>query len=359
MERLWGNSVKAGWLSRIAVLGLILILLLVGSVASQAFTPKTAAASTAALCPSDYRIVSSYWEQDVFVSQLEVRFNNHGPGDAFNVKATIATTPANAVATDTEVTLGDIPVDGNAWSSDYYELQVNMSNPQDPQEGLTWTVEYDDADGNHHVIENVPQFCEEQPEEPPPIPTDPEPPLPEPVELAVTIKYMTIQWSRDCGRWGWPKKDTFSIWGRLQLPEGYTLADLKKEAIVSIDIGDSSGNDVVTLRERVLRRLGVRWTYRGSEQPPGKGMNIRQATIWWAPDGSRWAGKAGFYIKGVLELPSEIGSGTDPEAVVTLEIPTDGVSLLAEKALEFRVFPRLNRWSYKANPRLPRFRFDP
>jgi hypothetical protein len=88
-------------------------------------------------------------------------------------------------------------------------------------------------------------------------------------------------------------------------------------------------------------------------------MNIRQTTIWWAPDDSKWAGQAGFYFTGVLELPPEIGSSTEPEAVVTLEIPMAGGSLLGEKAVEYRVFPRLNRWSYTVNPRLPRFRFDP
>ena len=36
---------------------------------------------------------------------------------------------------------------------------VDMTNPQDQDEGMEWTVEYDDAAGDHQVIESVPEFC--------------------------------------------------------------------------------------------------------------------------------------------------------------------------------------------------------
>ena len=60
---------------------------------------------------------------------------------------------------DGDVTLGDIPAGSGAWSSDFFKLEVDMTNPQDPNEGIEWTVEYDDAAGNHHVIVDVPEFC--------------------------------------------------------------------------------------------------------------------------------------------------------------------------------------------------------
>jgi hypothetical protein len=33
-----------------------------------------------------------------------------------------------------------------------------MAHPVDPCEGVFWSIEYDDAAGFHHVIENVPEF---------------------------------------------------------------------------------------------------------------------------------------------------------------------------------------------------------
>ena len=34
-----------------------------------------------------------------------------------------------------------------------------MTNPQDPNKGICWRVEYDDAAGVHHPIENVAKYC--------------------------------------------------------------------------------------------------------------------------------------------------------------------------------------------------------
>lgn len=119
------------------------------------------------LWPDEYRWGEpapgySYAAMPIFESWMEVHFVNIGPGDAYNITATITCTPLNTVATDETVTLGNIPAGSEAWSSDIFTLEVDMSNPQDPDRGICWRVEYDDVAGNHHVIENVAKFCGEE-----------------------------------------------------------------------------------------------------------------------------------------------------------------------------------------------------
>ena len=94
----------------------------------------------------------------VFRSWLYVQIQNTGDGDAFNVTATITGMPANVTINDGDVIVGDIPTGGSAWSADDFTLEVDMTNPQDPNEGIFWTIEYDDSAGNHHIVENVPEF---------------------------------------------------------------------------------------------------------------------------------------------------------------------------------------------------------
>ena len=121
------------------------------------------------LCPDEYRWNKSIspngyeWDPfpELFRSWNDVHFMNSGPGDAFNVVATISYAPANVNIVDGDVSLGDIPAGSSAWSSDFFELEVDMTYVPlpSPDEEIEWTVEYDDSGGNHHVIENVPQFC--------------------------------------------------------------------------------------------------------------------------------------------------------------------------------------------------------
>ena len=123
----------------------------------------------AELCPDEYRWNTSVsptgYEWDpyptLFRAWNDVHFVNNGTVDAFNVTATITCAPVNVNIVDGTVTLGDIPAGSSAWSKDFFVLEVDMTNPQDPNKGICWRVEYDDAYGNHHVIENVPKFCGE------------------------------------------------------------------------------------------------------------------------------------------------------------------------------------------------------
>lgn len=109
-------------------------------------------------CPTGYNLLSSNMDGTDFVSRLKVQFTNFGPADAYNVKATIASAPANTSVTDGVVTLGNIPAGGSAWSKDYYELRLHLSSPSGIGEEITWTVEYN-AGGSHYVVEDIPQVC--------------------------------------------------------------------------------------------------------------------------------------------------------------------------------------------------------
>ena len=117
------------------------------------------------LCPDEYRWGDpapghSYDNWPIFESWTEVHFVNSGESDAYNVTATISYAPVNVTVVDGNVAFGDIPAGGSAWSEgDTFTLQVDMNNPQNPNEGIEWRVEYDDTAGVHHVVENVPEFC--------------------------------------------------------------------------------------------------------------------------------------------------------------------------------------------------------
>lgn len=95
----------------------------------------------------------------VFESWMDLRIENRGDGDAYNVTASITDAPINTEVPDPDVTVGDILAGGSAWSTDTFTTRVDMTIPGvDPCEGIVWRIEYDDAAGIHHVIEGMPQF---------------------------------------------------------------------------------------------------------------------------------------------------------------------------------------------------------
>lgn len=100
----------------------------------------------------------SFVDWPIFEGWMEVLIENRGDGDAFNVTATITDWSDNTTVTDPDVTVGDVPAGSSAWSGDTFTTTVDMDNPGDPSEGIYWRIEYDDENGIHHVIENVPEF---------------------------------------------------------------------------------------------------------------------------------------------------------------------------------------------------------
>jgi Tol biopolymer transport system component len=171
------------------------------------------------------------------------------------------------------------------------------------------------------------------------------------------IKNMLINWGKIVrGKKG---PDTFTIFGRLQLPQGCDINSLMKQANVSVKITGVTGTDAVALKNYPLERFGNMWKYRGFEQPPGDNLNISSLNIWWSP-ASKWSGWAGFSITGVLQMPGININTTPAAATVTLEIPkTAGGSLGGEGDVSFKVNKMLNLWSYIYWPKLPDFPCDP
>jgi VCBS repeat-containing protein len=175
-----------------------------------------------------------------------------------------------------------------------------------------------------------------------------------------TVRYMTINQANNnqsknqrFSKWfsrytAKQDKPTFSLWGRLRLPEGYTVAELDKYAAVTISIDQSSGEGTTNFQELNLRKLGIIWTSKQSEQNISEYMNITKMTVLWYPDSSHWAGWAMFYLRGTLELPDDIESDTLPlKATVTLGIPVTadgGGNLVGEDTVECKITDRSNRW---------------
>ena len=89
------------------------------------------------LCPDKYHWgPEPAWnwdpEPDIFAGRQEARFENRTQEKMFNVTATVTCVPVNVEATDTQVSLGDIPAGESAWSSDTFEPRVDMTNLQEP-----------------------------------------------------------------------------------------------------------------------------------------------------------------------------------------------------------------------------------
>lgn len=122
------------------------------------------------LCPQEYRLSTLpehapgyQWDPypTIFKSWVQVRMQNNGPGPANNVMATISCASPKITIIDGVVSFGNIPVGESVWSADDYAISINMDDPPPENQGVSWRVEYDDANGIHHVINNVPTFCPE------------------------------------------------------------------------------------------------------------------------------------------------------------------------------------------------------
>jgi hypothetical protein len=120
-------------------------------------------------CPKEYRwstlTTPPYkWTPfpTVFKSWNQVCIVNDSPYAVYNVTATITCQPVNVTVADGMVSFGNIPAGDTAWSTDDFALELDMTNPQGPNKGICWTIEYDDTVGIHHVIPNVAKFCGEE-----------------------------------------------------------------------------------------------------------------------------------------------------------------------------------------------------
>jgi hypothetical protein len=87
---------------------------------------------------------------------------------------------------------------------------------------------------------------------------------------------------------------------------------------------------------------------------------VEKMTIWWAPDGSKWDGLAGFHINGELRMPAGIDGSTKPPVVtVTISIPKVGGSqVLAAASVSCDVSGQNSVWQYNAKTGWPFFPYD-
>ncbi len=148
------------------LLALTMLLAAVGGLPSA---PKAAASTPAEICPDEYRAsthTDPYWEGDpegIITIWTDVHFVNYGPGDAYNVIATLTYVPFNAKIIGGVVDVGDIPAgpDG-AWGTNDFSIEWDMTNKSDERDGWQFQLDYDDVAGNHYTVRNVPKFCGEQ-----------------------------------------------------------------------------------------------------------------------------------------------------------------------------------------------------
>jgi len=103
--------------------------------------------------------------ETIFKEWLDVKILNMGSSPAYNVKAVVSCFPFYDNIVDGEVFIGDIPAGGEAWSKDYFILEINLTKYQNesnnPNEGICWTIEYEDAAGSRYELKNVAKFCGE------------------------------------------------------------------------------------------------------------------------------------------------------------------------------------------------------
>jgi hypothetical protein len=88
---------------------------------------------------------------------MEVRIENQGSGDAFNVTATLSEWPDYVQVLDGDVSFGDVPAGSDDWSDDDFGIRVICTGPT-PDDTVWWTIEWQDAGGHHHIMQNVPMF---------------------------------------------------------------------------------------------------------------------------------------------------------------------------------------------------------
>ena len=138
-----------------------------GDQSTETKTDYITVTEEAELSPPNLQIIKYKWgkrypgysfcKRHIFEAWFKVRMKNTGPENVYNVKATILSAPENVTILDGEVYFGIIKKGKSVWSKDTFRIKVDTSKLVDPNEGLFWKIVYDDAAGNHHVIEDVPQ----------------------------------------------------------------------------------------------------------------------------------------------------------------------------------------------------------
>jgi len=89
---------------------------------------------------------------------LSAKFSNRSSGPVLNVRVTLSGAPPAYSIVAGSAFLGDIPAGEDRWSPEgQVVIRQDRRIPVVPGDQFMWTVEYDDADGVHHVVTEVTQ----------------------------------------------------------------------------------------------------------------------------------------------------------------------------------------------------------
>ena len=143
-------------------------------------------------------------------------------------------------------------------------------------------------------------------------------------------------------RWHKSDRGYFKVYGRLELPDGYTRDDLTRDLELAIAIDEESGADTVSMTEH-----GRVWYFRTGNYHSVEGVQITRAVIIWPEAGD--LSLPIFTLRGRLLLPG-VNSETRPaEATIDMGLPVAGdlpaERVVGEETISFRTFHRL--WMYR------------
>jgi len=155
---------------------------------------------------------------------------------------------------------------------------------------------------------------------------------------AFAIEYAAIQWGRDTG-----DPAAFTLIGQLELPDGYTNADLERSLTLTLQIGAGSVSQTVALRQ-IGRDV---WLFYGEFDPAAEGLQWGEVMIVWQGPGAAQA--AHCLLQGLLTIPGVDHNTRPAAATVNLQFPLveDGAPgwLAGTASPAFRTYRRL--WWYE------------
>ena len=88
---------------------------------------------------------------------MEAKIENLSDDDAFNVRATLAKVPSDATIIDGSLVFNDVKARSAKWSEDSFRIRVASKTP-DPESTVWWDIEWEDAKGNHYIVQSVPML---------------------------------------------------------------------------------------------------------------------------------------------------------------------------------------------------------
>jgi|GEM_PF-6750168 len=148
---------------------------------------------------------------------------------------------------------------------------------------------------------------------------------------------------------------SFHATGRIVLPAGMTHADFQSNATVTLSITSGTVTDTVT-----FFKLGTVWTYSGSGRLNGVSLDVEHLSLWWAPQGSRWDGMAGFVLSGDFKMPAGVNGSVQPP-LVTLSLGltgNNGGAFTPGETVECRVSGQSSVWQYNWHQGWGNFPYD-